>query len=54
VACGGFKSVMQDGRKVINVGATPHGSVAIIEVNAGELTARLERFRGHAPLEPVR
>jgi uncharacterized protein len=37
--------VLKDGRKVINVGATPEGSVVILESEPGGLTARLERFR---------
>jgi Icc-related predicted phosphoesterase len=35
---------LADGRQVINVGATPQGSVAIIENAGAEWTARLERF----------
>ncbi len=35
----------QDGRQVINVGATPDGSVAIIEREGDRLAARLEKFR---------
>jgi uncharacterized protein len=35
---------LKDGRKVINVGSTPHGSVAVVEATAGGLTARLEMF----------
>lgn len=35
----------QDGRQVVNVGATPDGSVAVIEGDADRLTVRLERFR---------
>jgi uncharacterized protein len=34
-----------DGRKVINVGATPTGSVAVVEVHAGEVIARLDLVR---------
>jgi Icc-related predicted phosphoesterase len=37
--------VLKDGRKVINVGATPEGSVAVVEVSGADLDARLERFR---------
>jgi Icc-related predicted phosphoesterase len=36
---------LKDGRKVINVGATPEGSVAIIEVRDGMFESRLARFR---------
>lgn len=35
----------KDGRRVINVGATPEGTAALIEGRNGSLTARLERFR---------
>jgi len=35
---------LADGRKVINVGATPGGSVAVVEVGAGEIHARLDQF----------
>jgi Icc-related predicted phosphoesterase len=35
---------LQDGRRVINVGATPAGSVAVVEAQAGEIQARLEQF----------
>lgn len=34
---------LKDGRRVINVGATPAGSVVVVEFAAGALTARLER-----------
>jgi Icc-related predicted phosphoesterase len=34
-----------DGRQVINVGATPDGSVALIESDGQDLTCHLERFR---------
>ena len=33
---------LKDGRMVINVGATPEGSVAVVEVDESELRARLE------------
>jgi Icc-related predicted phosphoesterase len=36
--------VLKDGRKVINVGATPEGSVAVIDADGDRLDARLERF----------
>jgi Icc-related predicted phosphoesterase len=36
--------VLKDGRKVINAGATPEGTVVIIERAAGGLNARLEHF----------
>jgi hypothetical protein len=36
--------VLKDGRKVINVGATPEGSVAVLETSGAGLVARLERF----------
>jgi uncharacterized protein len=36
---------LSDGRKVINVGATPTGSVAVVEVHAGEVIARLDLVR---------
>jgi uncharacterized protein len=36
--------VLKDGRKVINVGATPEGSVALLEKDEGGLRARLERL----------
>lgn len=36
--------VLKDGRRVLNVGATPDGTVAVIETDGGALTARLERF----------
>jgi Icc-related predicted phosphoesterase len=35
---------LSDGRKVINVGATPASSVAVVEVQAGEVIARLDQF----------
>jgi Icc-related predicted phosphoesterase len=37
------------GRQVINVGATPDGSVALIESDGRDLTCRLERFRDSPP-----
>lgn len=36
--------VLKDGRSVINIGATPSGSVAVIEASEGALAARLERL----------
>ncbi|MDR3633811.1 MAG: metallophosphoesterase family protein [Isosphaeraceae bacterium] len=36
--------VLKDGRRVLNVGATPSGSVVLIDASAGSLTARLERI----------
>jgi Icc-related predicted phosphoesterase len=35
---------LKDGRQVLNVGATPEGTVAIIERKGTVLTARIERF----------
>ncbi|MBV8609666.1 MAG: hypothetical protein JO034_19700, partial [Singulisphaera sp.] len=35
---------LKDGRRVINVGATPDGTVVVIESNPSGLVARLERF----------
>ena len=35
---------LRDGRRVLNVGATPEGSVVVIEVAGTELLARAERF----------
>jgi Icc-related predicted phosphoesterase len=35
---------VSDGRKVINVGATPRGSVVIVAAGVEEMLARLERF----------
>ncbi len=35
---------LKDGRRVLNVGATPEGSVVVIEVEPGGPVARLERF----------
>src|SRR5262245_417261 len=39
------EKVLKDGRQVINVGATPEGSIAVVEFDAqrGNLQARLER-----------
>lgn len=37
--------VLKDGRRVLNVGATPAGSVVVIETGDGGITARLETFR---------
>jgi len=34
---------LQDGRRVINVGATPEGSVAVVELVGSTLAARLDR-----------
>jgi Icc-related predicted phosphoesterase len=39
---------LKDGRKVINVGATPEGSVVVIEDGPDGLAAHLERFSGSA------
>ena len=36
--------ILKDGRKVLNVGATPEGTVAILELENGQIDARLERF----------
>jgi Icc-related predicted phosphoesterase len=35
---------LKDGRQVLNVGATPEGTVAVVERDGSELRARLERF----------
>jgi uncharacterized protein len=35
---------LKDGRRVLNVGATPDGSAVVIEVDGTGLVARLERF----------
>jgi Icc-related predicted phosphoesterase len=35
---------LKSGARILNVGATPEGSVAIIDVEDGKLVARLERF----------
>jgi Icc-related predicted phosphoesterase len=35
---------LKDGRKVLNVGATPEGSVVLIDHDGDRLSARLERF----------
>jgi uncharacterized protein len=44
-----------DGRVVLNVGATPHGSVAIVETDTEGIRARLERFeRGRRQTSDVR
>ena len=37
---------LKDGRRVLNVGATPEGSVVVIEVGGSGPVARLERFEG--------
>jgi Icc-related predicted phosphoesterase len=34
--------VLKDGRKVINVGATPEGSIAVLDFHDGDLTASLQ------------
>lgn len=48
--------VLKDGRKVLNVGATPRGSVVVVETDSGQVSARLEKFRpvspGAAPPSP--
>jgi Icc-related predicted phosphoesterase len=36
--------ILEDGRKVINVGATARGSVAVVEAHERVLSARLARF----------
>jgi Icc-related predicted phosphoesterase len=36
--------VLKDGRKVLNVGATPEGDVAVLESEGAGLSARIERF----------
>jgi uncharacterized protein len=38
------EKTLSDGRRVINVGATPEGSVAMVEVQAGKIQARLDQF----------
>jgi Icc-related predicted phosphoesterase len=41
---------LEDGRQILNVGATPEGSVVLIAAGASGLAARLERFsRGANP-----
>jgi uncharacterized protein len=40
---------LKDGRQVLNVGATPEGSVVVIEVNDRGPVARLERFEWSGP-----
>jgi Icc-related predicted phosphoesterase len=40
---------LRDGRKVINVGATPHGSIVVVEFTDGEISARLEHFSRSSP-----
>jgi Icc-related predicted phosphoesterase len=35
---------LKDGRRVVNVGATPEGTVAVLERTGTELRARIERF----------
>lgn len=40
--------ILKDGRKVINAGATPDGSVVVLEFLGAEATARLDRFRDQA------
>lgn len=37
--------VLKDGRRVLNVGATPAGSVVMIESNGDGLSARLDHFK---------
>jgi Icc-related predicted phosphoesterase len=37
---------LKDGRRVINVGATPEGSVVVIEAAGGQFAARLEHLDG--------
>lgn len=37
--------VLKDGRRVVNIGATPDGSVVVIETGESGLTVRLEQFR---------
>jgi Icc-related predicted phosphoesterase len=36
--------MLKDGRQVVNVGATPEGTVVLIETDGGALRARIERF----------
>jgi Icc-related predicted phosphoesterase len=44
------EKMLRDGRQVLNVGATPDGSVVVIEVDGSGPTARLDRFeRGARP-----
>lgn len=38
------EKTLRDGRQVLNVGATPEGSVVVIEVDASGPVARLDRF----------
>lgn len=35
---------LKDGRHVLNVGATPEGSIVLLEAQGSELTARLDQF----------
>jgi Icc-related predicted phosphoesterase len=35
---------LKDGRQIVNVGATPEGTVAIVERHGSQLQARIERF----------
>jgi Icc-related predicted phosphoesterase len=41
--------VLKDGRRVLNVGATPDGSVAVLDLDGPDLHARLERFDRAVP-----
>jgi uncharacterized protein len=40
---------LKDGRKVINVGATPRGSAVVAEISGGHVDARLESFQRSSP-----
>ncbi|MBI3912456.1 MAG: metallophosphoesterase family protein [Armatimonadetes bacterium] len=40
---------LKDGRRVINVGHTPSGSVAVVEATEEGISARLERFNRRSP-----
>jgi uncharacterized protein len=43
---------LSDGRKLINVGATPRGSAVVVETEGAEVRAALVRFRPSAPDAP--
>ena len=45
--------ILKDGRKVINVGATPEGSIVVIEFDPGEktLVAKLEQLPGQSAMD---
>lgn len=43
---------LKDGRRVLNVGATPAGEVVVVECRDGVVTARPERFERAHPTRP--